>query len=148
MATSALPVDCPSARTVDRNADRGTNLSHAVAAQRSKAIDEHTGRHALDRVQVDGATAGDRVLARFEDDLARYPADRGRAGSHEGPSEPRDRHVPGEHEYRSAPDVGKLTPPKLPSPGRACHERPAASRNEARSPHSSGPSIGWVSYAP
>ena len=43
---------------------------------------------------------------------------------------------------RAAPDLGHLAPPHFAVYRRCAHESPAARRQDARSPHSSGSSIG------
>ena len=70
----------------------------------------------------------------------------GGAGRDQRPAQPRDGRVARQDHDRATPDLGRLAPPHL-TASRCAHERAAASRNEARSPQSSGASRGWSSYA-
>src|SRR5205823_126671 len=85
--------------------------------------------------------------AGLEQHFARDAADGGRAGPYQRATKPRDRSVPRQHDDRPASDLGKLTPPDLTSGRQRRQEAPAASRNDARSPHSSAASSGYRSYA-
>ena len=77
-----------SALTVDGDLEGGTDLAHPAVAQPPDAVDEHGDRDALDRVEVDGAETGHRIVGRIEHDLARQPADRGRARRDECATQP------------------------------------------------------------
>src|SRR5438128_66041 len=59
------------------------DLEHAVGSQPAEPFDEHRHRHALDRVEVDRGPLRDRVVVRFQRDLAREAADGRRAGCHQ-----------------------------------------------------------------
>lgn len=134
-----------SAGAVDGDCEGGTDLAHANLGQPSQPLDEDGDRDAFDRVEVHRRAKRHRVVTRFEHHLARKPADGRRAGSHEGAAMPWDDHVAGQDNDRSATDPGHLAPPDLP-PGRVeSHDAPAARRNVARSPHSSGSSSGCSS---
>lgn len=52
----------------------------------------------------------------------------------------------GQHNDRTASDLGDLAPLDLPPRGEGSHDAAAALRNEARSPHPSGSSSGCSSY--
>ena len=131
---------------VDRDLERRADLAHPTIAQRPDPIHQHCDGDALDGVQVRRTTTRNRVIARLEDHLAGEPPDRGRAGGDERPTKPGDGGVAREDDDRSAPDLGQLAPPGF-SPPRDVHDDAAASRNEARSPHSSRPSMGWAAYS-
>jgi hypothetical protein len=121
--------------------------AHPVAAQCAEPIHEDRDRHALDRVQVDRTSPGDGIVTGLQDDLARESADRRRARRDDRSAQSGNGYVPRQHHNGTAPDVGKLGPPQLATPGGRRHEAAAASRNDARSPHSSGSSMGCSSYA-
>ena len=63
---------------VDGNLQRPADLSHPHAAQCADPFDQHGGRHRLDRVQIDGTAATDRIFTGVENDLTRQTSDRGR----------------------------------------------------------------------
>ena len=65
---------------VDGCCKRRASLAHLVVAEAAEAIHEHGDRDAFDRVEVDSATTGDRIVIRLEQHFARKPANRGRAG--------------------------------------------------------------------
>ncbi len=52
-----------------------------------------------------------------------------------------------EHDDRTSADVGWFAPPQLATPGQCGHVAAAASRNDAKSPQSSGSVIGCATYA-
>src|SRR3954463_4471794 len=58
-----------SALTVDGDLEGDTDLVHPAIAQSAEAVHEHGHRDALDRVEVDGAEPGHRVVGRIEHDL-------------------------------------------------------------------------------
>ena len=89
-----------------------------------------------------GKTTLLRVVAGFEDDLARQTPDRRGARCHQCTSQVWDRSVSGQHDHGAATDLGWLAPPHLATSGQARHVAAAALRNESRSPHSSRSSIG------
>lgn len=129
----------------DRNSDCTADLAHAIVAESAEAMDEPPHRDALDRIEVDRRSLRYRVIAGFEDHLARQAADRRRARSNQGPPQSRNRGVARQHDDRTATSVRNLTPPHLASRRQCAHEAPAALRKDARSPHSSCSSIGWES---
>ncbi len=132
---------------VDGDGEGAADLPHPFVAEPSEPVDEHAERHALHRVEVDRAHLRDGIHLRFEDHFTRKVADRRRARSDEGSTESGDRDVAAEHDDGSATDVGQLAPPELAPARLVAHDEPAAVRNEARSPHSSGSSRGRSSYA-
>jgi hypothetical protein len=129
---------CGSALAVHCDGERAADLLHAIVSEAAEALYEDTGRNALDGVEVHRARARDRVGARFQQDLGGELADRRRARSDQRTSKPRDRGVTREHDYGPPANVGQLAPPHLAPRWEVGHEAPAASRNAARSPHSSG----------
>jgi hypothetical protein len=68
-----------SVRAVDRDGEGCADRPHARVGQPSEPFDEDRDGDALDRVHVDHATAGYRVLAGLEPDVADEAADRGGA---------------------------------------------------------------------
>jgi len=77
-------VDEESADTVDSDPQGGADLPHAFVAQPSQAVYEHGDGNALHRVEVDPCMSRDRIVARFEDNLAGKSANRGGAGGDHG----------------------------------------------------------------
>jgi hypothetical protein len=59
---SSLAVDC------DRKS--GTDLVHPRVTEPAEPLDQDTGRHALDGVEVDGGSAWDRIFTGLQHDLA------------------------------------------------------------------------------
>jgi hypothetical protein len=141
-ATAQFPA---SGLTVDRNCEGSTDLTHAGVGEPAEAPHEHCDRDAFNRVQVDGRAPGDRIIARFQDNLAGERSYRRRARCHEYSSKPRDRRVTGQDDHGAPADLGQLTPPQLPPSRQRAHDTAAARRNDARSPHSSGSSSGCLS---
>jgi len=135
------------AAAIDGDGQCRAHPAHALVAEAAEAV--HQGGHGdtLDRVEVHNGSSWDRVLVYFEHDLAGQSANRGRAWGHQGPSQSRDGRVPREDDDGAPPDLRQFAPPHLTTCRERGHDRDAASRNEARSPHSSGSSTGWSSYA-
>ena len=134
-----------SARAVDGDCEGGTDLAHANLGHPAQPLDEDGDRDAFDRVEIHRRAKRDRVVTWFEHHLAGKPPDGRRAGSHECAAMPWDDHVAGQDNYRSATDLGHLTPPDFPPSREGSHDAAAALRNDARSPHSSGSSSGCSS---
>ena len=132
---------------VDRHLKGGAYLPHPLAAQSAESLDQHCDRDALDRVEIDSRKPGDRVRARFEEDLARKVPDIGCAGGDQGAAQSGDGSVPGQDKYRTSANVREFAPPEFPSTSCVGHVAAAAERNDSRSPHSSGLLIGCSSYA-
>jgi len=82
-----------SALTVDRDSESATDVAQAGVGETAESFDEDTDRDALDRVQVDGRTPGDRIIVRLEDDLARECPDCRRARRDEHTPKPWDRRI-------------------------------------------------------
>ena len=112
----------------------GADLSHPRVAQPSDARHEHAQRHALDRVEVDGASTTDRVLARLEDHLAGQAANRGRTRGNERSPKPRYRGVArstttgrrpisGGSHHQTSPRIGMAVMLRRP-PGGTTRDRP------------------------
>lgn len=142
--TKATPI-WESALAVHGDRQSGADLLHAKVAQASESLDEHRNRDALDRVKIDCRSTRHGIAAGLEHDLARQPSDRRRARPNERPPKPRNGCISGQDDDRSLVDARELAPPHLATFGRRGHDAAAASRNEARSPHSSGSSRGWAS---
>ena len=117
------------------------DLRHADVADPPQSRDEHRHCHAFHRIEVDRAAARYGVGAWLQHDLAGQAPHVRRARGDDRSSQTRDRGVPGKHQHRAAADLGQLRPPHLPARGKG-HDAPAADRNDARSPHASGSSIG------
>jgi hypothetical protein len=131
----------------DGDFKRSADLTHPVVAESAEAFNERSQRHTLYRVEVHGRPPRDRVIAWLEEDLARDPANSGRARPDQSAAQPWNRSVSGQHDDRPTSDLGELTPPHLASDRKCGHDAPAAARNEAKSPHSSAASSGDLSYA-
>jgi hypothetical protein len=127
---------------VDCNLECLTDLSHPRAAQRTDPFDQCGGWHRLDRVQIDGTAASDRIFAGVENDLTRQTSDRGRTRRNDRTTEPRDGCVTRQDHNWSSTDLRRFAPPQLTSNRHNTHVAEATLRNEARSPQSSSPSIG------
>lgn len=125
----------------DCDVQGSADLRHSDVADAPQSRDEHRDGHAFHRVEVDRAAAGHRVGAGLQHDLAGQSPHIRCARSDDGSSQTRDRGVPGKHQHRAAADLGQFRPPHLPA-RREVHDAPAADRNDARSPHASGSSIG------
>ena len=135
----------PSGLTVDRDREGAANVAQTSIGQAAQPLDKNAGRNALDRVEVDSRTPGDRVVARLENDLARERPDGCRARRDEHSPESRNRRVAREDHDGAPADLRELAPPDLTPSGEGVHDAAAASRNDARSPHSSGSSSGCSS---
>lgn len=133
--------------TPGRDGQRLAQHPHPQVADPAEPLHQDGDRHPLDGVQVRDTATGHRVLTRLEKHLGRESAQVGGAGSDQGPTKARDGWVPRQHDDRPATDLGQLAPPHLAARGKCLHEAPAASVQDARSPHSSGSSMGKVSYA-
>lgn len=132
---------------VDCGVESCTDLAHALIAQAAQPLGECPDRDALDRIEVHSGRPGDWILRWLEDHLAGQPADGGGAWGDYGSPQPRNGNVSRHDDDRTAGNLRQVTPPDLTASGQVLHDNPAASRNEARSPHSSDSSIGLVSYA-
>lgn len=117
--------------TVDRDGKCGTDLAHPIVTQPADAFNQRRDRHALHRVEVDGAGSVDRIFTRFEDNLARKPPDRCRTRGDQGSAKTRDRHVPRKHHHRTAPNLRRLAPPHF-TTRRNCHLRRAGRVSKRR----------------
>ncbi len=124
------------------NFERTADLPHARSTQRADSIDEQCDRNGFNGVEVHHASAIDRVIARFQDNFARQASDGCRAGRNQRAPHPWNRGIARQHDDRSSTDLGRFAPPQLASLRQVRHFAAAASRNDARSPHSSGSSIG------
>lgn len=123
---------------VDGDCERAADFLHAVIGEPAEALYEDAGRHAFYGIKVHCAVAWDWIGAGFQCDFADEFADRCRARCDECSSKPRDRGVTRQHDDGSPAEIGKFAPPHLASRWQVAHEAPAASRNDARSPQSSG----------
>src|SRR5688572_23522190 len=94
---SSLAVDCDS--------KSGTDLFHPRVTETAEPLDQETGRHALDRVEVDSGSARDRVFTGLQHDLAGQVADGRCARADQRAPKSRDRRVSGEDHDRSSTDV-------------------------------------------
>ena len=86
---SAPPADVPtvfSREAVDSDRQCRANLTHPFIAEATKPVCERGDRDAFNGVEVHRRTERDRVVAGFEDDFARQPADVGRTGCNQGAS--------------------------------------------------------------
>jgi hypothetical protein len=84
------------ALAVDRDRDRESvaDLAQAGVGETAESFDEHVDREALNRVEVDGRTPGDRIIVGFHDDLAGECANCRRARRDEHSPKPWDRCIP------------------------------------------------------
>jgi hypothetical protein len=100
---------------VGGDAECCADLAHPLTAQRAEAFDEDSKRHGLDRIEIDSASATDRVIAGFQDDFARQASDRRGARCHERALQTWDGGVSRQHDNRTSPDLGRFAPPHLTS---------------------------------
>ncbi len=137
----------PPSRTTAIDGDREcrADLVHLVVAESAQTFDEDGDGDALDGVEVHRARSRDRIGVRFEHHFTWQPADRCRARGDQRPLETRDGRVTAQDHDRPPADLRQFAPPELTSTRCAVHDEAAAVRNEARSPHSSGSSIGCSS---
>jgi len=133
--------------TVDGDGEGVTDLSHALVAQAAGPVDQNSDGHALDRVEIDNAHAGNRIDAWLEHHLTRQASDSRGARGHQRPTESGNGGISTQHHDGSSADVGQLAPPELAASGLVGHEAAAAERNDPRSPHSSASVAGCSSYA-
>lgn len=129
---------------IDGNLQRLAQLSHSGVVEPPESLGEHPHRHAFDRVQVGNAGPRYRIRAGLQGDFACEPPNSGCARSDECSTEARDGGVSGKDYDRPASRIGQLAPPDI-STHRRAHDAAALSRNDARSPHSSGESRGTAS---
>ncbi len=115
---------------------RACGYPRAVPTRSTSAATDDT----FDRVQVDRRTPRDRINAGVENHFARESTNRRRTRRDDRAPKPRDGCVSGQDDDGAAADVGELAPPHLAARWKRAHESPAARRQEARSPHSSGSS--------
>jgi len=134
-----------SARAVDRDREGAAHLAHSCVAQPAEPVEQHTDRHTLDGVEVDCRTTRYRVIAGLEHHFADESSNRRRAWSNQSPAMPRYHCVTGKYDDRTPADLGHLAPPDLATGRQSAHDAAAARLNDARSPHSSGSSIGCSS---
>ena len=136
-----------SATTVHCDLESLADLTHPLVAEPAQSFDKDSDRDALDRVEIYSGQPWNGIVAGFENDLAGKAANSRRARGHQRASKSRDCSVAREDHNRAATDVRQLTPPDLPSGRKRGQEAAAASRNDAKSPHTSGSSSGCSSYA-
>jgi hypothetical protein len=130
---------------IDGNRQCRANFSHSIVSQPAETFGERPHRNALYRVEIDERPKWDWIISGRKQNLTGQPSHRRRTRSNQRSSESGDRGVSGEHHHRATRYVRKLAPPHLPPHGQVLHDEAAASRNEARSPHSSDSSSGWSS---
>jgi len=145
---SAHPLADPlSGLAIDGDREGRTDLAHPSVRKSPKSLDEHPERHALDRIEVDCRALRDRILVRVQNDLARQQSDRSRAWCDQRSPKPRNSGIAREDNHRAPADCRQLAPPQFAATRGLAHDAEAARRNDARSPHASGSSSGWRSYA-
>ncbi len=66
-------------RAVDCDSQRRAHLAHPFFAESPEPLNEDGSRHALLRIEIDGAESEDGVDPGLQDDLAREATDRRRA---------------------------------------------------------------------
>src|SRR3990172_9868319 len=130
---------------VDRYRQCQTDLAHSHITEPTEPLSECTSRDAFNRIQIHSRSLWNRVVSHLEHNLARETPNRGSARSNQSSSQPWDHSVTGHENDGATGDLGQLAPPDLSPRGQACHDDAAASRNEARSPHSSPSSSGCSS---
>ncbi len=121
------------------------HFAHPCLAEPPEAFDDYGDRDALNGVEIDRASSWDWIVLWLQYDLAEQIADRRRARSNEGSAKPWNGSITRQDDNWSTTDVWKLAPPHFPSGWKGRHDAAAESRNEARSPHSSGSSSGCCS---
>ena len=133
--------------TVNRNGEGFADFGDPGVTQSPDSIDKHTYGNAFDGVKVDSCAPDDRFYAWFKHHFTRQPSDGCCALGYQRSMQTRDGNISGEHDDRTAADLGGFAPPKFSTQRQGTHEAAAADRNELRSPHSSRSSIGCSSYA-
>ena len=133
-----------SAVAVNGDFERLTQLAHPDVGQAPDPFGEHAEGDTFDRVQVGHAVLWHRVVAWLEDNLTVHATDGRGARSDDRPPKARNGGVARSHDHRPSANVGKLAPPDLTSSWQRAHGSAAAARNDARSPHSSPSSRGWL----
>lgn len=89
---------------VDCDSKRGTDLFHPQVAETAEALDQNSGRHAFEGVEVDGGSTRDRIFAGLQHDFTLEVADGRGARSDQRASKSRDRDVSGEDHDGSPTD--------------------------------------------
>ena len=107
--------------TIDRNGQSCTAVTHARIRKRSELFRQRADANVLDGIDVD------RVRLRLEVHGCSS------CMGHEGPSEPQDCSIPGDHDNRTRWDLSEFTPPQVVVGGQVHHDDVAASWKEARS---------------
>ena len=92
--------------TIDGNRECVADRAHPFIAQAAESIHENSDGHALDRVEVDGADAWNRVDAGLEQHLAGQSSDGRGARGDQRPTQPRNGDIPTQHDDGPAADVG------------------------------------------
>ncbi len=100
-SAAARGAGASSVRAIDRNGKGFADLGHTRVGQPTEPLDEDCDGHALDRVHVDYATTGFRVLAGLEVAFAHEATDRGGAWCDEGAP------VSGDHASRERATTGR-----------------------------------------
>ncbi len=113
------------------------DVAHSVVTQTAEPFDQCCECDALDGVEVDRASSRDRIVTRFEQNFTGQPAHGGRARCDQASAQPGNRGVARQHHYRTSADLFEFTPPEFAAARFVGHDAAAASRNDARSPHSS-----------
>ncbi len=129
---------------VDSYGERLANLVHPKVAEATYPVDQNSYRNAFDRVEVHGSSTSHRIITGFQDDFAGEPAKRRCAWSNQHAPQSGNCRVSGEYDHGPTAYICRFTPPQL-AAQRKPHVAAAATRNEARSPHSSGSSSGCSS---
>ncbi len=135
---------CGGLAAVHRNCERRADLGHSAVAHATDSIRKHTYRDAFDRIEIDSGSATHRIIARLKDDFASEAADRGRARCDQSATESGNCRITREDDDGSAANLGRFAPPEFAAQWGA-HVAAAADRNDWRSPHSSGSSMGCCS---
>ena len=132
---------------VDSDLKGSADFAHAGIGETTKSLDKNTHGNAFNRVEIDRRRPRDGIVASLQEHLAGQAPNRRGAGRNDRAFQSWDRCITGQDDYRTATNVREFTPPDLTAGGNRAHDAAAASRNDARSPHSSTSLSGCVSYA-
>lgn len=130
---------------VDGDGECRADLPHSSIGESTEPLHQRRDGDALHRIEAHDTAPRDRVLSGFEAYFADQAADRRGAGSDERSAVSRDHRVAGKNHHGATADVCYFAPPDFTASRLRRHERAAASRNDARSPHASGSSSGCSS---
>ncbi len=102
-----------SGAAIDGHGERSADLAHLFVAEATEALNQHSDRNALNRVQVHRTAPSDRVLSGVEDNFARQSADGCGARGDKRATQARNRDITRQHDDRPTSDLRRFAPPQL-----------------------------------